>query len=314
MSDKRDFLSITDISADETRRLIDRAIELKAASPGSAQPLAGKRIVLLFEKPSLRTRVSFQIGIAELGGYSLYMSPEEVGLGRREPVSDVARVLSGYVDGVIARVNSHDSLIGLAEYGSVPVINALSDAEHPCQTMADLLTIAETHGKTDGVNVAYIGDGNNVARSLCLGAPAVGMNFSIAAPHGYQLEESVFDAASARGVRADDGPRPTVHPLVRPEDAVVDANVVYTDVWTSMGDEAETEQRLVAFQGYTVDDALMKKAAPGGVFHARHAGALRRGSSAGDAGASAIGGLPSGPQPAARAESGSGVPAGIITV
>ena len=266
MSDKRDFLSITDISADETRRLIDRAIELKATPPGSAQPLAGKRIVLLFEKPSLRTRVSFQIGIAELGGYSLYMSPEEVGLGRREPVSDVARVLSGYVDGVVARVNSHDSLIGLAEYGSVPVINALSDAEHPCQTMADLLTIAETHGKTDGVNVAYIGDGNNVARSLCLGAPAVGMNFSIAAPHGYQLEESVFDKASARGVRADGGPRPTVHPLVRPEDAVVGANVVYTDVWTSMGDEAETEQRLVAFQGYTVDDALMKKAAPGACF------------------------------------------------
>ena len=266
MSDKRDFLSITDISAAETRRLIDRAIELKAAPPGSAQPLAGKRIVLLFEKPSLRTRVSFQIGIAELGGYSLYMSPEEVGLGRREPVSDVARVLSGYVDGVVARVNSHDSLIGLAEYGSVPVINALSDVEHPCQTMADLLTIAETHGKTDGVNVAYIGDGNNVARSLCLGAPAVGMNFSIAAPHGYQLEESVFDAASARGVRADDGPRPTVHPLVRPEDAVVDANVVYTDVWTSMGDEAETEQRLAAFQGYSVDDALMKKAAPGACF------------------------------------------------
>ena len=194
------------------------------------------------------------------------MSPEEVGLGRREPVSDVARVLSGYVDAVVARVNSHDSLVGLAEYGSVPVINALSDVEHPCQTMADLLTIAETHGKTDGVNVAYIGDGNNVAQSLCLGAPAVGMNFAIAAPHGYQLEESVFDAASERGVRADGGPRPTVHPLVRPEDAVVDANVVYTDVWTSMGDEAETEQRLVAFKGYTVDDALMKKAAPGACF------------------------------------------------
>ena len=266
MTAKRDFLSITDITPDETRRLIDRAIELKAAPPGGAQPLAGKRVALLFEKPSLRTRVSFQIGIAELGGFSLYMSPEEVGLGRREPVSDVARVLSGYVDAVIARVNSHDSLVGLAEYGSVPVINALSDVEHPCQTMADLLTIAETHGKTDGVNVAYVGDGNNVARSLCLGAPAVGMNFAIAAPHGYQLEESVFDAASARGVRADDGPRPTVHPLVRPEDAVVDADVVYTDVWTSMGDEAETEQRLMAFQGYTVDDALMKKAAPGACF------------------------------------------------
>ena len=266
MSDKRDFLSITDISADETRRLIDRAIELKSSPPGSVQPLAGKRVALLFEKPSLRTRVSFQIGIAELGGFSLYMSPEEVGLGRREPVSDVARVLSGYVDAVVARVNSHDSLVGLAEHGSIPVINALSDLEHPCQTMADLLTIAETHGRTDGINVAFIGDGNNVSRSLCLGAPAVGMNFAIAAPHGYQLEESVFDAASERGLRADGGPRPTVHPLVRPEDAVIDADVVYTDVWTSMGDEAETEQRLRAFRGYTVDGPLMAKAAPGACF------------------------------------------------
>ena len=266
MTAKRDFLSITDITPDETRQLIDRAIELKAVAPGSVRPLAGKRVALLFEKPSLRTRVSFQVGIAELGGFSLYMSPEEVGLGRREPVSDVARVLSGYVDAVIARVNSHDSLVGLAEYGSVPIINALSDVEHPCQTMSDLLTIMETHGHTDGLNLAYIGDGNNVARSLCLGAPAVGMNFAIAAPHGYQLAESVFEAASARGVRADGGPRPTVHPLVRPQDAVIGANVVYTDVWTSMGDEAETGQRLSAFKGYTVDSALMEMAAPGACF------------------------------------------------
>lgn len=266
MNPKRDFLSITDISPDETRRLIDRAQVLKAAPPGSAKPLAGKRVALLFEKPSLRTRVSFQIGIAELGGFSLYMGQDEVGLGRREPVSDVARVLSGYVDCIVARVNSHESLVGLAQYGDVPVINALSDVEHPCQTMADLLTIAETHGNTDGLNLAYIGDGNNVARSLCLGAPAVGMNFAIAAPHGYQLEEQTFDAASERGTRADGGARPTVHPLVRPTDAIIDANVVYTDVWTSMGDEAETEERLRAFQGYTVDYPLMEMAAPDACF------------------------------------------------
>ena len=267
MADKRDFLSITDISADETRRLIARAMELKAAAAGDvAQLLAGKRVALLFEKPSLRTRVSFQIGIAELGGFSLYLSPDEVGLGRREPVSDVARVLSGYVDCIVARVNAHDSLAALAHYGAVPVVNALSDLEHPCQTIADLLTIAETYGGTDGLNLAYIGDGNNVARSLCLGAPAVGMNFAIAAPHGYQLAESVFAAASRRGSRADGGPKPTVHPLVRPADAVADANVVYTDVWTSMGDEAEAEQRRRAFHGYTVDDALMAQAAPGACF------------------------------------------------
>ena len=267
MADKRDFLSITDISAGETRRLIARAMELKAAAAGDvAQLLAGKRVALLFEKPSLRTRVSFQIGIAELGGFSLYLSPDEVGLGRREPVSDVARVLSGYVDCIVARVNAHDSLAALAQYGAVPVVNALSDLEHPCQTIADLLTIAETYGGTDGLNLAYIGDGNNVARSLCLGAPAVGMNFAIAAPHGYQLAESVFAAASRRGFRADGGPKPTVHPLVRPSDAVADANVVYTDVWTSMGDEAEAEQRRRAFHGYTVDDALMAQAAPGACF------------------------------------------------
>ena len=267
MADKRDFLSITDLSAGETRRLIARAMELKAAAAGDvAQLLAGKRVALLFEKPSLRTRVSFQIGIAELGGFSLYLSPDEVGLGQREPVSDVARVLSGYVDCIVARVNAHDSLAALAQYGAVPVVNALSDLEHPCQAIADLLTIAETYGGTDGLNLAYIGDGNNVARSLCLGAPAVGMNFTIAAPHGYQLAESVFAAASRRGSRADGGPRPTVHPLVRPSDAVADANVVYTDVWTSMGDEAEAEQRRRAFQGYTVDDALMAQAAPGACF------------------------------------------------
>lgn len=267
MADKRDFLSITDLSADETRRLIARAMELKAAAAGDvAQLLAGKRVALLFEKPSLRTRVSFQIGIAELGGFSLYLSPDEVGLGQREPVSDVARVLSGYVDCIVARVNAHDSLAALAQYGAVPVVNALSDLEHPCQAIADLLTIAETYGGTDGLNLAYIGDGNNVARSLCLGAPAVGMNFAIAAPHGYQLAESVFAAASRRGSRADGGPKPTVHPLVRPSDAVADANVVYTDVWTSMGDEAEAEQRRRAFQGYTVDDALMAQAAPGACF------------------------------------------------
>ncbi len=266
MPSKRDFLSITDLTPDETRRLTERAAALKAAPAGAVQPLAGKRVALLFEKPSLRTRVSFQIGIAELGGFGMYLSPDEVGLGRREPVSDVARVLSGYVDCVVARVNSHRSLVALAEYGSIPVINALSDWEHPCQTMADLLTIAETHGSTDGLNLAYIGDGNNVARSLCLGATAVGINFAIASPHGYQLEEPTLDAASARGARNDGGPKPTVHPLVRPSDAVTDANVVYTDVWTSMGDEAETAERIRAFQGYTVDDALMAQAAPNACF------------------------------------------------
>ena len=264
ISAKRDVLSVSDLTPAEMRGVVERAVVMKHEAAG--QPLRGMRFALLFEKPSLRTKVSFQIGIEELGGYSTHMGPDEVGLGTREPVSDVARVLSGYVDGIIARVFSHEALKELGQYASVPVINALSDWEHPCQTMADLLTIRERFGPLSGQKLAFIGDGNNVSRSLCLGAPAVGMNFAIAAPHGYQLEESVFSAASERGARADGGPRPTVHPLVRPEDAVADANVVYTDVWTSMGDEAETKQRLKAFQGYTVDAALMEIAAPGACF------------------------------------------------
>ena len=172
ISAKRDVLSVRDLTPAEMRRVVERAVVMKHEAAG--QPLRGMRFALLFEKPSLRTKVSFQIGIEELGGYSTYMGPDEVGLGTREPVSDVARVLSGYVDGIIARVFSHEALRDLGEYASVPVINALSDWEHPCQTMADLLTIRERFGPLSGQKLAFIGDGNNVARSLCLGLAAAG--------------------------------------------------------------------------------------------------------------------------------------------
>ncbi len=166
MAEKRDLISITDLSTDETRQVILRAQQMKSEDAG--RPLKGKKFALLFEKPSLRTRVSFQVGIEELGGYSLYLSPQEVGLGGREPVCDVARVLSGYVDCIIARVFSHHHVEELARYASVPVINALSDWEHPCQVISDLLTITEHKNKLGGLKLAYIGDGNNIARSLCL--------------------------------------------------------------------------------------------------------------------------------------------------
>ena len=253
---KRDFLSVADFSPQETRQLIRRARQMKAETAGL--PLQGKHVALLFEKPSLRTRVSFQVGVQELGGYSLYLSPQEVGLGSREPVSDVARVLCGYVDCIVARVNSHQSLVELARYSSVPVVNALSDWEHPCQIMADLLTINEQVGELDGLKLAYIGDGNNVARSLCLALPALGANFAIASPEGYNLDEASLQQARQGASR---GPT-AVFALRDPVQAVRDADVVYTDVWTSMGNEAETEARLRAFQGYTVDPKLLAQAKP----------------------------------------------------
>ncbi len=257
MPKKRDFISITDLSPAETLRLVERGARGKARHGHS--PLAGKSVGLLFEKPSLRTKVSFQVGVAQLGGYSVYLGGEEVGLGAREPVSDVARVLSGYVDCIVARVFRHEHLEELAEYASVPVINALSDWEHPCQIMADLLTIYERKGALDGLTLAYIGDGNNVARSLCLALPAVGMNFNCASPVGYELDAESVAAAGERGSGS-------VRAMRSPIEAVAGADVVYTDVWASMGQEDEAALRRQEFDGYTVDPALMAQANPGALF------------------------------------------------
>ncbi len=260
MPGKRHLLSVVDLNPEDTGAIIRRALELKTRlkSPDAGLPLRGKSVALLFEKPSLRTKVSFMVGIQELGGYGLYLGPEEVGLGVREPVSDVARVLSGYVDCIVARVNSHRSLEEMAEYASVPVVNALSDREHPCQIMADLVTVAEYQGELSGRKLAFIGDGNNVARSLCLALPAVGMNFTIASPRGYRLEEPTLEQARQR----DGSGAVEIRSLPDPAEAVQEADVVYTDVWTSMGDEAERGGRLEAFRGYTVDPALLAQAKP----------------------------------------------------
>jgi ornithine carbamoyltransferase len=264
MPTKRDFLSVTDLTPDETLGLLKRAREAKLAPKDGrrAQPLAGKTVALLFDKPSLRTKVSFQVGIQELGGYSVFLAKEEVDLVDREPVSDVAKVLSGYVDCIVARLSNHQLLVDLAKYASVPVVNALSDLEHPCQIMADLLTIYEHKDNLDGLSLAYVGDGNNVARSLCLALPAVGMNFTSASPQGYTLDEASLEHARTRS----NGSPVQVRTVTSPAEAVAGADVVYTDVWASMGQQAETATRKSAFDGYTVDPELMQQANAGALF------------------------------------------------
>ena len=265
MATKRDFLSVTDFTPGETRSLIQRAREAKSSTgDGSeaAKPLAGKSVALLFDKPSLRTRVSFQVGIQQLGGYSVFLGQQEIGLGGRAPVSDVANVLSGYVDCIVARISNHEILVELAKHASVPVVNALSDLEHPCQIMADLLTIFEHKNTLAGLSLAYVGDGNNVARSLCLALPALGINFTSASPQGYNLDDASVRQALARA----NGASVNVRTLTDPAEAVAGADVVYTDVWASMGQEAESEVRRSAFAGYTVDPALMQQANAGALF------------------------------------------------
>ncbi|MCA9962209.1 MAG: ornithine carbamoyltransferase, partial [Anaerolineales bacterium] len=219
--------------------------------------LKGKSLALVFQKPSLRTRVSFEMGMVHLGGYALYLSPNEIKMGGRESVPDVARVLSGYVDGVMARVFAHEHILQLAEYGSVPVINGLSDYSHPAQALADLFTILEHKKELSGLKVAYVGDGNNVARSLLFGAMKTGMSFSIASPAGYNLtDEDItlaqqFSTGGAKVERIED-----------PQEAVANADVIYTDVWTSMGQEEETEKRLKVFPPYQINQALVGLAKP----------------------------------------------------
>ncbi len=250
----RHFLSVADLNAVELERIIDKAIGLKRAQ--MPQSLHDKVLVLVFEKPSLRTRVSFEVAIRHLGGYSFYLSPDEIGLGKREPVADIARVLSRYVDGIIARTFSHKTLEELANYSTVPVINALSDYEHPCQALADMVTIREKKGRLKGITVAYVGDGNNVAHSLLLAAALTGANMQMASPFGYAVSGAILKMAKT--FAAQSGGRILI--TEKPQEAVRDADVVYTDVWTSMGQEAEAEKRRNAFAKYQVDADLLSLA------------------------------------------------------
>ena len=254
------LLSIADLNSEELNRLVDRAIELKG--PSISTSLTGCSVALLFEKPSLRTKTSFDVGIHQMGGHPIYLGPQEVGLGVRETIADVARVLDRYVDCIVARVNNHSSLVELARYSKVPIINALSNWEHPCQILSDLQTIKEAKGQLKGVKVAYVGDGNNTARSLALGIISVGGNFAIASPKGYELDPQTL--ALARSLSSHCGA--TVDDSNDVLQAVSGADVVYTDVWISMGQEAERAERLKAFKNYTIDHKIMSHAESDAIF------------------------------------------------
>ncbi len=250
----KDLLSVADLSRAEIEGLINNAVEMKRGT--AEQPLSEKVLALVFEKPSLRTRVSFEIAVHQLGGYAIYLSPDEIGLGKREPVADVAKVLGRFFHGIIARTFAHQTLEILALRSNVPVINALSDLEHPCQALADILTIYEKKGNLHDLTLAYIGDGNNVAHSLLLAASLTGINFRIASPAGYEVSSDILQKASkfAAGYGAQ------VMVTSDPKQAAANVDVIYTDVWTSMGQEAEAEQRRRDFSGYQVDVDLLSLA------------------------------------------------------
>jgi len=246
-----DFLDLQHITSDQFWGLLRLARELKEERNrlGQNAPiLAGKSLALIFQKPSLRTRVSFEMGMVQLGGYAFYLSPQEIGLGARESVADVARVLSGYCDGIMARVFDHEHVVQLAQWSTVPVINGLSDFSHPCQALADIFTIWEQTGKLEGLSLAYVGDGsNNVATSLIMAAGKVGMSVRIVSPAGYAPDPAIIAEADADVTVTDD------------LDGVVGADVLYTDVWTSMGQEAEREQRLRIFPPYQLNRDLVAR-------------------------------------------------------
>ena len=261
LSLKRGLLSIADLAAQEILCLIEGAVGMKQGG-GDARVRSSTTVGLLFEKPSLRTRVSFELAIRQLGGQAIYLSPEEVGLGKREPVGDVARVLSRYLQGIVARTFSHQTLRLLADNASVPVVNALSDAEHPCQALGDLLTIYERKGKLEGLNLAFVGDGNNVASSLLLAASLVGMNFRIASPPKYELGSGVLQ--TALGFAEESGS--TITCVSDPAAAVDGVDIVYTDVWVSMGQEAQAKSRRVDFADYQVNAKLLSCAKKDALF------------------------------------------------
>jgi ornithine carbamoyltransferase len=256
----KDLLSISDLTREDIESFITEAIDAKSKSWSSI--LEGKVLALLFEKPSLRTRVSLEVAMRQVGGQCIYLSPAEVGLGKRESTQDVARVLSRYVDCIAARTFSHETVRVLADYARAPVINALSDMEHPCQALADLLTIFEKKGNFEGLNLAFIGDGNNVAHSLMLASSLTGMNFRIAAPAGYVVNESVLK--TARKYASNNGC--SILCTTDPVEAVSKADIVYTDVWTSMGQETESEIRRTAFSGFQVSGELLSKAKDDAIF------------------------------------------------
>jgi ornithine carbamoyltransferase len=253
---KRDFLAIPDFTREELHALLELAGRMKAGEYHD-RPLAGKTLAMVFAKSSTRTRVSFEVGAFQLGGHALFLSSRDIQLGRGEPIRDTARVLSRYVDGIMIRTFDHAEVVELAKYATVPVINGLTDLLHPCQILADLLTVREALGTWEGKSVAWIGDGNNMANSWINAAGVLGFELRLACPEGYEPAHSIFQMHqhNTKLVITED-----------PEEAVEGAHVVTTDVWASMGQEAEAALRAKAFDGYQVDEALMARAAKDAIF------------------------------------------------
>ncbi|MEM7434671.1 MAG: ornithine carbamoyltransferase [Myxococcota bacterium] len=257
----RHFLSIGDLSRDELFSLLDRAAELKSlrGTPEHPEPLARKSVAVVFEKASTRTRLSFEVGIHELGALPVTLISKDTQLDRGEPIEDTARMLSRYVHGVVYRTFGHDRLELLAEHATIPVINGLSDRYHPCQLLADLMTIRESLDRPiEQLRVAWVGDGNNMAHSWIRSAEVAGFELSLACPSAYQPDPSIVAAAKSQGAR--------VSVSSDPREAVAGAHVVTTDVWASMGQEGEANARLEAFAGFIVDDSLMNAAETGSIF------------------------------------------------
>ena len=250
------FIKFRDIASHDIQSVLDRATEMKAGMVSNA--LVGKSVAILFEKPSLRTKLSFWIGIQKLAGSPVYFGPEEVGLGTREPVADVANVMSRLSDIIVIRTFLQSTIEEFAANASVPVINALSDHEHPCQALADVLTITEALGTVAGGKVAFIGDGNNVALSLGYAVAGLGGQLQIASPDGYKLSSDSVDGANAYGEHMGG----SVDQVSNPLEAVANADIVYTDVWTSMGQETESAERIEAFEGYQVNPGVLDEASP----------------------------------------------------
>jgi ornithine carbamoyltransferase len=252
----KDFLSIMDCPAELLKDLLRISARLKSLyTVGGNDPcLSGKTLAMLFEKPSLRTRISFQVAMTNLGGSVIYVKPEDIGgIGKREPVKDIARVLSRYVDGIMARTFEHSTVTELAKYATIPVINALTDWSHPCQAMADVLTIEEHCGRIEGVKIAFIGDGNNVARSLAHACAKLGMKMVVASPAGYELSAETIQKVNQ--IAPD-----CVRQVNDPHSAVRDADIIYTDTWVSMGQEQEKQKRQADFAGFQVNAELVKSA------------------------------------------------------
>jgi ornithine carbamoyltransferase len=259
---KRDFLSLHDITISEMEALLNLGEEVKARPEAFVAALQGKMAALIFEKPSLRTRVTFEVGFEQMGGHAVYLAPGDIGLGKRESVKDVARNLSRWVDVLIVRTFSQKLLEEMAFAASVPIINALTDLAHPCQAIADLMALREAKGELKGLHLVYVGDGNNVAHSLAHAAGKVGLHLTIACPPGYEPDADMLTEARADGTSTG----ATIEVVHDPKEVLSTADAVYTDVWTSMGQEKENEERQLVFSAYQVNETLMDMAPPDALF------------------------------------------------